>query len=338
MSSLSFKIDHNSQISQLDILRSLIANDLDKVDRNIIDLVGGYADLIPQISLHTILSGGKRIRPILTLASSKLCGYEGNAHVDLATAIEFIHTATLLHDDVVDTSLMRRGKKTANEIWGNKESILVGDFLLGRAFYLMGKADSLEIYKILSRSSMIISEGEVMQLAIEANIAAGYENYLTVINAKTGELFAAACEVAAVISNKDKKTQEALRNYGMNLGIAFQIVDDVLDYWSGEEVLGKDIGNDFKESKITLPLLMLYNSVGDQEKEYIENILSLEVKTSDELKRIIDLLNHHNIFNISIEYAKNFITKAEKSLEIFANCEMKMALINLLNYVVKRLY
>jgi octaprenyl-diphosphate synthase len=251
-------------MSAIDALKYRLAAKADAVLRNMQALASGRAELIPLISDYLISSGGKRIRPLLTLASAELCGYRGEADVALAAAVELIHTATLLHDDVVDGSAMRRGKSAANLVWGNKESILVGDFLLSQAFKLMGRAGSLEVYRILSEAAVVITEGEVMQLEAQHRGGLTETEYFDVIRAKTAALFAAACASGGAAASRGEEEVSALHDYGMHLGVAFQIADDAMDYYYAEDVTGKRQGDDFRERKITLPVLYLRKSAAPE--------------------------------------------------------------------------
>ncbi|HEX8663675.1 MAG TPA: polyprenyl synthetase family protein, partial [Beijerinckiaceae bacterium] len=234
-------------------LVGLAAADMERVNAMILSRTGSEVAMIPEVANHLISSGGKRLRPMLTLATAQLSGYRGDGHVKLAASVEFMHTATLLHDDVVDESDMRRGKVAARVKWGNEASVLVGDFLLGQAFKMMVEVGSLRALDILSSAAAVIAEGEVMQLAAAKNTETNEDEYLAVIRAKTAELFAAACEVGPVIASRPKAEAAACRSYGMNLGIAFQLVDDALDYGGASQALGKNVGDDFREGKITLP-------------------------------------------------------------------------------------
>jgi len=319
-------------------LRELVEGELDKVDELIFSLIASKIDLIPEISEHTISSGGKRLRPILTLASSKMCGYENSdeANINLAACVEFIHTATLLHDDVVDKSDLRRGKVTANSLWGNKESILVGDFLLGKAFSLMGSAKSLDVYRILSNAAVVISEGEVMQLAATGNIEAATRQYEDIIKAKTAELFAAACEVGGVISNKSEAECAALRDYGMNLGIAFQIADDVLDYSQDAKLLGKNVGDDFKDRKVTLPLIIAYKQANEIERGFWERVIDENHQEEGDLEDAISLIKKHNALEKSMQKAMDYADSARKSMDIFPDSDIKPALLSVLDFAVQR--
>ncbi len=249
-------------------LLEIVAEDMNAVNRIILDKAVSDVELIPTLAHHLIDSGGKRLRPMLTIAAAKLCGYQGEGHVRLAAAVEFMHTATLLHDDVVDESDYRRGKEAARRVWGNQASVLVGDFLLGQAFRMMVEVGSLGALKILSGAAAIIAEGEVMQLAAAKNTATTEDEYLAIINAKTAALFSAATEVGAAIANRPAEEQAALKSYGRNLGIAFQLVDDALDYSGDSARLGKAIGDDFREGKITLPVILCFRRGGDAERAF----------------------------------------------------------------------
>ena len=319
-------------------LRQLVSEDLERVDAMVTELVKSHVRLIPDISLHTLLSGGKRLRPILTLATAAMCGYQGSAHIALATSVEFIHTATLLHDDVVDKSSLRRGKSTANDVWGNKESILVGDFLLGRAFSLMGEAQSLNVYRILSSAAMVISEGEVMQLEIEGNLAIDRAAYIGVVAAKAAELFAAACEVGGVIAQKDTKSTDALRAYGYNLGIAFQIVDDALDYSARDALFGKHVGDDFKDAKITLPVLLAYEQADGKQKAFWDRTIGMRQQEHTDFNMAVQLISQHRGVERSMVVAQDYLDKAGSALSLFQDSPIKDALLGVLMFVKERGY
>src|SRR5438105_83276 len=254
--------------STSDRLSELVAADMERVNTTILSRTGSQVAMIPEVANHLISSGGKRLRPILTLAMARLAGYAGAGHVKLAASVEFMHTATLLHDDVVDESEMRRGRLAARMLWGNEASILVGDFLLGQAFKMMVEVGSLRALEILSCAAAVIAEGEVMQLGAAKNTATTEDEYLTVIRAKTAELFAAACEVGPAIAMRPKAEHAACRSYGMNLGIAFQLVDDALDYGGTSASLGKNIGDDFRDGKITLPVVLSFRRGSDSERVF----------------------------------------------------------------------
>ena len=254
--------------ASIDQLVALVAADMERVNATILSRTGSEVTMIPEVANHLISSGGKRLRPMLTLAMAHLAGYSGEGHVKLAASVEFMHTATLLHDDVVDESELRRGKLSARMLWGNEASVLVGDFLLGQAFRMMVEVGSLRALDILSSAAATIAEGEVMQLAAAKNTATTEDEYLAVIRGKTAELFAAACEVGPVIANRPKAEQTACRSVGMNLGIAFQLVDDVLDYGGKAAKLGKNVGDDFREGKITLPVVLAFRRGNDVERAF----------------------------------------------------------------------
>jgi octaprenyl-diphosphate synthase len=266
---MSLSLSSQPVIADLSRLQALTSADMAAVDACIVTAAGSHAPLIPIISAHLTRSGGKRLRPMLTLAASGLCGYIGNRHIQLATAVEFIHTATLLHDDVVDESLMRRGLATAHQLWGNKASILVGDYLFAQAFCLMVATDALAVLGVLSKAAAVIVEGEVLQLAACQNIHISESDYRQIIAAKTAALFAAATEVGAVIANRPEY-REALRDFGYHLGMAFQLMDDLLDYQAEEAKLGKTVGDDFREGKVTLPVIHAYAAGNPEQKQQWE--------------------------------------------------------------------
>ena len=244
-------------------LVELTKGDMERVNQLILSRAGSDVQMIPEVANHLISSGGKRLRPMLTLAAATMCGYEGEGHIRLATSVEFMHTATLLHDDVVDESDMRRGKSTARMIWGNQASVLVGDFLLGQAFKMMVEVGSMDALDVLSTAASVIAEGEVLQLSIAKNMETTEDDYLAVIRAKTAALFSAACEVGPIVAGKGKAERNALKSYGTNLGLAFQLIDDVLDYGGSAEDLGKNVGDDFREGKITLPVVLAFQLIDD---------------------------------------------------------------------------
>ena len=254
--------------ASLDPLIALSALDMASVNAAILARTQSHVELIPELAGHLIKSGGKRIRPMLTVATARMCGYRGEAHVKLAAAVEFMHTATLLHDDVVDESDLRRGKKTARLIWGNQASVLVGDYLLGQAFLMMVETGSLEALRVLASAAAIIAEGEVLQLAASHDTTTTEDAYMRVIGAKTAALFSAAAKVGAIIANRRTDEQEVLESYGRNFGIAFQLVDDALDYSGNQSLMGKSAGNDFREGKITLPVVLSYGRGSSEERNF----------------------------------------------------------------------
>lgn len=331
-------IESQQILNPLIKLKEIAKKDLDQVDTIILSMIKNKISLIPEISNHTVSSGGKRLRPLLTLVSAKMCNYSGTANISLATCVEFIHTATLLHDDVVDKSELRRGNKTANNLWGNKESVLVGDFLLGKAFDLMGDANSIDVYKILSNAALVISEGEVLQLSCEGDVNITQDTYFEIITAKTAKLFSAASKVGAVIANKSAKEITALENYGLNLGISFQIIDDLLDYFSSKNISGKNIGDDFFDRKITLPLIIAIQKANSDDKDFWQDILTKESPSKDDLSLAISKMNDNNIYDEVINIAKEYSQKAIDDISIFEDSIYKETLQDLANYTVSRLY
>lgn len=318
-------------------LHTLLSSELEEVNAIILKRLENHITLIPKVSKHIIDAGGKRLRPMLTLASAKLCGYNGKRHINLAACVEFIHTATLLHDDVVDKSALRRGVATANNLWGNKSSVLVGDFLLGRSFQMMVADGSLETLTILSDASAIIAEGEIMQLSTTRNLATTEAEYTEVITAKTAALFAAACEVGAVASAASEERQNALREFGLNFGIAFQIVDDALDYSANPAKFGKSIGDDFREGKMTLPVILAYARSTAEDKKFWERIITEENHANDnDLQRASEIIASTNAFNDTIKTAKKYADTALAHLSIFSDSEEKTQLAETLKFCVNR--
>ncbi len=282
-------------------LSALVADDLTQVNALIVQRMHSPVALIPQLAGHIVAAGGKRLRPLLTLATSRLCGYAGRRHVALAACVEFIHTATLLHDDVVDDSGLRRGRETANALWGNKPSVLVGDFLFSRAFQLMVEDGSLEVLAILSNASAVIAEGEVMQLVTANDTETSEYAYLEVIKAKTAILFAAACRLGAVVAGRPKVEEDALESYGLNLGIAFQLVDDVLDYSARESMLGKRLGDDFRDGKITLPVVLAFLRGEEEERRFWRRTLEQMEQREGDFERAVALMDKHGSLRDAVE-------------------------------------
>jgi octaprenyl-diphosphate synthase len=317
-------------------LLQIVADDMRAVNRLILDKAVSNVDLIPKLAHHLIDSGGKRLRPMLTIASAKACGYSGGGHVRLAAAVEFMHTATLLHDDVVDDSDFRRGKKSARMIWGNQASVLVGDFLLGQAFRMMVEVGSLPALKILSDAAAVIAEGEVMQLAAAKDTSTAEEEYLAIIAAKTAALFSAACEVGAAIAHRPAHEQSALRCYGRNLGIAFQLVDDALDYAGESERLGKSIGDDFREGKITLPAILCFNRGSEPERAFWKRTLSEgQIETGD-FEYAMRLMKRHRAIEATLERARHYGTMAGGALAGFPPGPCIRALADVIAFCVGR--
>ena len=313
-----------------------LQKDLNQVNKIILETLETDSSLVTDLSSHIIQAGGKRIRPLLTLATSKLCGYSGKRHLSLASVIEFIHTATLLHDDVVDGSKKRRGKKTANFIWGNKSSILVGDFLLSRAFKLLVNDGSLKCIDIISNVSEKISFGEVKQLMSVGKLNISESDYLEIIKYKTAELFSAACQLSSEISEINENKKKSLKDFGHFLGISYQIVDDTLDYFSEEKISGKEIGNDFKENKMTLPLILVFNRGNKKEKSFITHLIEKKKLDACNFNWIVEKMNKYNVLDDCLQKAKHFSIMAKDSLGTFSDNEDKKKLINLVDYLINR--
>ena len=314
-------------------LSNLVASEMELVNQRVLEACKNHAQLIPTVSEHLIAAGGKRLRPMLTLASAKLCGYEGARHINLAASVEFMHTATLLHDDVVDSSDKRRGMDTANFIWGNKASVLVGDYLLGKAFQMMVSDGSLEVLRVLSDAAAKIAEGEVMQLSTTGNINTSFEEYLAVIKAKTAELFAAAAQVGGEICSKH---QQALREFGENFGIAFQIIDDALDYSANPAKFGKTIGDDFREGKVTLPIIYAYQRGDSNARKFWQEVIGGNLHTEDALATASDMIANCGAFTDSVATAKKYADLAKNALADFAPSPIKTALVDVVDFCVNR--
>jgi octaprenyl-diphosphate synthase len=317
-------------------LIGLVAADMERVNATIIARTGSEVTMIPEVAKHLIDSGGKRLRPMLTLALARLAGYSGDGHIKLAAAVEFMHTATLLHDDVVDESELRRGRLAARMLWGNEASVLVGDFLLGQAFKMMVEVGSLKALGILSAAAAIIAEGEVMQLAAAKNTATTEDEYIAVIRAKTAELFAAACEIGPTLSVLQKAEQAASRSFGMNLGITFQLVDDVLDYGGTASHLGKNVGDDFREGKITLPVVLAFRRGSDTEREFWRRTLERGETTDADLDHAIGLMVKHRALEDTIGRAHHYGAIARDALALFPDSAVKSALVETVDFCIAR--
>jgi octaprenyl-diphosphate synthase len=317
-------------------LLELVDEDMNAINRIILDKAVSDVELIPELTHHLVNSGGKRLRPMLAIAASKLCGYRGQGHVRTAAAIEFMHTATLLHDDVVDESDTRRGRKTARLIWGNQATVLVGDFLLGQAFRMLVDVGSLPVLRILSNAAATIAEGEVMQLAAAKNTATTEDAYLAIIDSKTAALFAAAAEVGGAISNRPADEQAALRSYGRNLGLAFQLVDDALDYSGDSARLGKSVGDDFREGKITLPVILSFRRGNDRDREFWNRTI-VEGKIDDgDLEHAIGLMKKHKSIDATLERARSYGAIARDALAIFPESTERSAMQDVIDFCIAR--
>lgn len=297
-------------------LRTLCEEDLGQVNATILGAMRSRAPMIHDIASHLINSGGKRLRPLLTLSSAKLFGYGGEDHVKLAAAVELIHGATLLHDDVVDASALRRGERTANFIWGNKESVLVGDYLFAQAFELMVAAGDLKVLQILSRASGVIAEGEVLQLATQKNLEATFEMYLAVVESKTAALFAAATQAGAIVAGADPRGEEALRSFGRNLGVAFQLVDDALDYAGREQSLGKSVGDDFREGKMTLPVVYAFDRASGADRDFWRRTIAEGRQRPDDFDRARDLIAATRALEDTFACARRYAARALDDLAL----------------------
>jgi octaprenyl-diphosphate synthase len=324
--------------TKLESIQALVEADMRRVNQLIVARLDSPISLIPQLAGHLVAAGGKRVRPMLTLIAAQLCGYRGGRHVPLAAAVEFIHTATLLHDDVVDESDLRRGLATANAIWGNKPSVLVGDFLFSRAFQLMVDDGSLEVLAILANASAVIAEGEVAQLMTTNDAETTEARYLEVITAKTATLFAAAAQIGGVVAERSPAEIESLRRYGENLGIAFQLIDDVLDYSAREIVLGKSIGDDFRDGKITLPVVLAFQRGDPEERRFWRRTLEQGEQREGDLAHAIALLERHAALAESFTRAAEFSEQARRDLDRFPPVPARQAMLDLADFCVERAY
>jgi len=322
----------------LDPLIELVAADMNGVNAVILERMQSKVALIPELAGHLIAGGGKRMRPMLTLACASLLGYPGTRHHKLAAAVEFIHTATLLHDDVVDRSGMRRGKQTANLIWGNSASVLVGDFLFSRAFELMVEDGSLKVLTILSHASAVIAEGEVEQLTAQRRLDTGEEQYLGIISAKTAALFAAACRVAPVVAEASEEAELALEGYGKNLGIAFQLTDDVIDYASDSMTMGKGVGDDFRDGKMTLPVILAFARGNEADRDFWRLAIGGERASDPDLAHAIALMRSTDALADTIEHARRYGRRAIDALAVFPSSRAKSALVEAVEFAIARAY
>jgi octaprenyl-diphosphate synthase len=335
---VSLESQRRTKSTALEALVDMVEADLRAVNQTIVARMQSPVALIPQLAGHLIAAGGKRLRPLLTLAAARLCGYRGERQVKLATCVEFIHSATLLHDDVVDDSELRRGQSSANAIWGNQSSVLVGDFLFSRAFELMVEDGSLKVLQILSRASSIIAEGEVHQLITTSDTKTSEAQYLEVIQSKTAELFAAAARIGAVVADRPDVEEEALRVYGLNLGIAFQLIDDVLDYSARQAELGKTVGDDFREGKITLPVILAFRRGDETERAFWKRTLEDLAQSDGDLSQAIDLMKRHNSLADTVSRARHYGAIARDALGIFPDSHAKTVLLDVIDFCIERAY
>lgn len=328
---------HPAGEDALTTLVALVADDLAATNRTIIARMDSPVSLIPQVAAHLVAAGGKRIRPVLTLAAAKLCGHEGQRHVALAACVEFIHTATLLHDDVVDESALRRGAASANAVFGNQASVLVGDFLFARAFQLMVEDGNLRVLEILSRAAATIAEGEVLQLATQNDLSTSEAKYLQVITGKTAALFEAAAQVGAVVADRSQAEERALATYGRDLGIAFQLADDALDYAADQASLGKTVGDDFREGKVTLPLLLAYAVGDDTERSFWHRTIEELDQRDGDLDFAMRLIARHDTIRATLARADEYAASAKAALAgAFTESPLRAALEAVADYTVHR--
>ncbi len=328
------------KISKADLsikeLVELIKVDFVKTDKLIQNQITSEVDRIPELSNHIVGLGGKRLRPILTIACAKMLNIKNNHHITLAAAVELLHTATLLHDDVVDESDFRRGKETSHTLWDNKSSILVGDYLLGKAFQLMVKTGSLQCLETLSNAAVIIAEGEVLQLVAINNINIKKRDYIKIIESKTAALFSSACEVGGIISNSSKEINKSLFSFGKNLGTSFQLIDDALDYSGNSENLGKSTGDDFYDGKITLPVIISFEEANENEKYIWKEIFQKKVRNKKDLSTANNLIEKHKSIEKTMHLANKYGNKAKKDLSLFSDTPIKKGLINLVDFSLAR--
>jgi octaprenyl-diphosphate synthase len=320
----------------IDRLTELVASDMAAVNQTILSRTGSEVTMIPEVANHLISSGGKRLPPMQTLAAAGLCGYAGDGHIKLAASIEFMHTATLLHDDVVDESDMRRGKLAARVVWGNEASVLVGDFLLGQAFKMMVEVGSIPCLDVLSSAAAVIAEGEVMQLSAAKDTATTEDDYLAVIRAKTAALFAAACEVGPILAGSTKAEIAACRGFGVNLGLAFQLIDDALDYGGSSAKLGKNVGDDFREGKITLPVVLSFRRGTPDERAFWRRALEEGEASEGDLATALTMLKKHRALEDTIERARHYGAMARDALALFPSSDWKHALLDAIEFAIER--
>ena len=337
---IHLKKSNNIFSSEISNLTLLCKEDLISINTLIVEKLDSKVPLVKEIASYLILSGGKRLRPLLTASCYHLLNKKKTNernHIGLAAAVEFIHAATLLHDDVIDASKQRRGNLTANQVWGNKTSVLVGDFLFSRAFQLMTKFGNLDVLKILSDTSVTISEGEVLELTNDKDPTINEDVYFEVINGKTASLFSAACQVGGISAKGNQKEIESLKSFGTNFGMSFQLIDDAIDYSSNKNSLGKDIGDDFKEGKITLPIILAYIRSNAEEKKFWDKTIIKLIQNTDDLNKAIKIINKYKCLEDTIERARHFANVAIDSLETFNDNKYKENLMNLVKASLNRL-
>jgi octaprenyl-diphosphate synthase len=333
---LVIPFDEKASDAGLESLVALVAGDMNRVNQTILARTGSEVAMIPEVANHLISSGGKRLRPMLVLAAAGLSDYRGDGHIKLAAAVEFMHTATLLHDDVVDQSDLRRGKLAARKLWGNEASVLVGDFLLGQAFRMMVEVGSLPCLDVLSVAATVIAEGEVMQLSAAKDTETTEDAYLAVIRAKTAALFASAAEVGPTVAQRPKAEIAACRAYGMNLGIAFQLIDDALDYGGQAAKLGKNVGDDFREGKITLPVVLSFRRGNEAERAFWKRVLEQGDIEEGDLETALATMKKHRALEDTVERARHYGAMARDALELFPDSPWRRALLETVDFCVGR--
>tara|TARA_S200000501_G_scaffold249177_1_gene233420 strand:+ start:4623 stop:5621 length:999 start_codon:yes stop_codon:yes gene_type:complete len=330
------------KISKADLslhnLKKLIKKEINETDKLIKNQINSDVNRIPKLSKHIIDLGGKRLRPMLTISCAKMLKIRNKNHIKLAAAVELLHTATLLHDDVVDESVYRRGEKTSHTLWDNKSSILVGDFLLGKAFQLMVETNSIECLSILSKAAAIIAEGEVLQLVETNNINIKETNYIKIIESKTAALFSSACEVGGVVSGANKSQKKKLFNFGKNLGTAFQLTDDALDYEGSSSKMGKNNGDDFYEGKVTLPVILALKNADKKEKDFWEKTFNKKVRNKTDLRIAKKIIKDKNTINQTLKLANKYGEKAKNIMKDFESNPVRNALIDLVDFSLVRNY
>jgi octaprenyl-diphosphate synthase len=338
MSATIHRLAPAGRVPSLEPMMAMVAGDLNQVNSVILARMQSDIPLIPELAGHLIAGGGKRMRPMLTLACARMLDYAGTRQHKLAACVEFIHTATLLHDDVVDGSDLRRGRRTANMIWGNPASVLVGDFLFSRSFELMVEDGSLKVLRILSNASAVIAEGEVNQLTAQRQVETREDRYLEIIGAKTAALFAAACRIAAVVAERSEAEEQALDAYGRNLGIAFQLVDDAIDYSSDEETMGKGVGDDFRDGKVTLPVILAHARGGDEDRKFWRDAMHGHRITDADLAHATGLLESTGAIADTLQRARHYGQRAIDALGLFPASQAKAALVEAVEFAIARAY
>jgi octaprenyl-diphosphate synthase len=324
--------------ASIEPLVRLTRPDMERVNELILARAGSEVQMIPEVAQHLIESGGKRLRPMLTLAAARMCSYDGEGHVKLAAGVEFMHTATLLHDDVVDESELRRGKPAARMVWGNQASVLVGDFLLGQAFKMMVEVGSIDALAVLADAAAVIAEGEVMQLSAAKNLATTEDEYLAVIKAKTAALFSAAAEVGPIIGGRGRAERAAFRSFGINLGLAFQLIDDALDYSGNVAEMGKRTGDDLREGKITLPVVLSYRRGSDRDRDFWKRVIEEGAIEAVDLEHAVLLMRNHRAIDDTVERARHFGAVARDALAPFPESPHKSALLEAVDFCIGRVY